>query len=211
MIDIPQFDRIAFTWINTDWSNAIFDVIMPLVTHFGDAAAVWLWIVFIALLMGWQVVRFVKTGQFTSQPRTIVKAVVFSCLYIALIYGVNAAAYNSLKHFFHRSRPFMQQNTILRVSPTTASVLGNDSSFPSGHAANAFMVAALLAKILRRKRYYLYGMAALVAFSRIYLGVHYPGDVFVGGSVGLSITYLMLFVCPLSCRITKENLFVSHN
>lgn len=211
MSDLSQFDRTVFAWINIDWSNPIFNVIMPWITHIGDAATVWLWIVFIGLLMSWQLAHSIETDQCTGQQRTIMKAVVLFCLYMALIYGVNAGAYSGLKHLFHRYRPFTQQTVILRVSPTTASVLGNDRSFPSGHAANSFMVAALLAERLRRKRYYLYGVAALVAFSRIYLGVHYPSDVLVGGCLGLYITWLMLFFCPLRNRIARENIFVLHN
>jgi len=211
MSDFSQFDRTAFSLINTDWSNPIFNAIMPWITHIGDPATVGLWIVFIGLLMGWQLAHSIETVQGRGQHRTIMKAVVLFCLYMALIYGVNAGAYIGLKHLFHRSRPFIQQTVMLRVSPTTASVLGNESSFPSGHAANAFMIAALFAERLRRKRSYLYGMAALVAFSRIYLGVHYPIDVFVGGCLGLSITWMMLFYCPLRNRIARENLFFSHN
>ena len=45
--------------------------------------------------------------------------------------------------------------------------MSNDSSFPSGHACNAFMIAALFAERLRRKRYILYGLAGVVALSRI--------------------------------------------
>lgn len=206
MSDLLQFDRAAFAWINTDWSNPIFNVVMPWVTHFADAASVFLWIVFIGLFMGRQLARSIGNGQGKEQRRIIMKAVVLFCLYMLLIYGVNAGAYNGLKHLFHRPRPFMQQTVILRVSPTTLSVSDNDSSFPSGHAANAFMVAVLLAERFRRKRYYLYGMAALVAFSRIYLGVHYPSDVLMGCLSGWSIASLMLYLYPP--RIAGDHLLV---
>ena len=192
MVDFLQFDRTVFVWINTDWSSSILDVIMPWITHLGDTATVWLWIALIGLLMIRQHARSNKTEQGEGQRHTIIKAVVFSYLYLALIYGVNAGAYTGLKHVSHRSRPFVEQTVTLRVSSTTASSLHNNSSFPSGHAANAFMVAALLAERFRRKRYGLYGMAGLVAVSRIYLGVHYPSDVLAGSCLGLSITWLML-------------------
>jgi membrane-associated phospholipid phosphatase len=88
---------------------------------------------------------------------------------------------------------------------------GWSNPVPSGHAANAFMVAALLSEWLRRKRYCLYGMAALVALSRIYLGVHYPGDVLVGACLGFSITWLMLFFYPLKSIMARGNLPGPHN
>lgn len=209
MSDLLQFDRDVFVWINTDWSNPVFNVVMPGVTHFADAASVFLWIVFIGLFMGRQLARSTGTDQGKVQRRMIMKAVVLFGLYMVLIYGVNAGAYNSLKHLVHRPRPFMQQTVILRVSPATASVMGNHSSFPSGHAANAFMVAVLLAERFRRKRYCLYGMAALVAFSRIYLGVHYPSDVLMGCLLGWSITSLMLYLYPPRNRTAGDLLLVS--
>lgn len=210
MISLPQLDRTIFVWINADWSNSIFDVIMPWITRLADAASVWLWIVFIGLLMGWQITHSVKAGQVSGNHRTIMRAIGSFCLYMALIYGVNAVAYNGLKHFFHRSRPFVQQTVILRVSSTTASNMSNDSSFPSGHACNAFMIAALFAERLRRKRYILYGLAGVVALSRIYLGVHYPSDVIMGACLGLAITWFMLFFPPLRSRMMRDDLLLSH-
>jgi len=211
MISLLQLDRTVFVWINDQWSNSIFDVIMPWVTHLGDAATVLLWIALIGLLMIRHLARSNRTDQGRGQRRTIMKAVALYCLYMALIYGVNAGVYTGLKDLFHRSRPFVQQTVILRVSSTTVSDLSNDGSFPSGHASNAFMIAALLAEWFRRKRYVFYGVAALVALSRIYLGVHYPSDVIVGGCLGITITWLMLLFRPLRNRITHEDLFLSPN
>ena len=208
MISLPQLDRTIFVWINADWSNSIFDVIMPWITRLADAASVWLWIVFMGLLIGWQMAHSVKAGQGSVNHRAIMRAIGLFCLYMALIYGVNAVAYNGLKHFFHRSRPFVQQTVILRVSSTTVSNMSNDSSFPSGHACNAFMIAALFAERLRRKRYILYGLAGVVALSRIYLGVHYPSDVIMGACLGLAITWFMLFFPPLRSRMMREDLLL---
>jgi undecaprenyl-diphosphatase len=208
MISLPQLDRTIFVWINTGWSNSVFDVIMPWISRLADAATIWLWIVFICLLMGWQITHLAKAGQGRGHHRATMRAIGLFCLYMVLIYGVNAGVFNGLKHLFHRSRPFLQQTVILRVSTTTASSLGNDSSFPSGHAGNAFMVVALLAERLRRKRYIFYGLAALVALSRIYLGVHYASDVIVGACLGLAITWFMLFFPPLRSRMMGEDLLL---
>jgi len=82
MSDFSQFDRTAFSLINTDWSNPIFNAIMPWITHIGDPATVGLWIVFIGLLMGWQLAHSIETVQGRGQHRTIMKAVVLFCLYI---------------------------------------------------------------------------------------------------------------------------------
>jgi undecaprenyl-diphosphatase len=206
MNDLLQLDKTVFAWINTGWSNPVFDVSMPWISRIADPFAVPLWIALIGLLIGRRLFHRVSIDRSGTGHREIMKAAALSVLYMVLIYGVNAEVYSGLKTLSHRPRPFVQQTVILRVSPADASALGGDRSFPSGHAANAFMVATLLAEWLRRKRCYLYGMAVLVALSRIYLGVHYPVDVLAGGCLGFSITWLMLFFYPLQNSMSIGNL-----
>jgi undecaprenyl-diphosphatase len=201
MIDFLQLDRAVFTWINITCSNSVFDVIMPWITSLGDATTVWLWLVLIGLLMIRHYYRSIGTGRDEGKRYTILKAFFFPCLYMVLIFGVNAGVYKGLKHLCQRPRPFLEQTVTLRVDSTSASFLRNSGSFPSGHACNAFMVATLFAGWFQRKRFGLYGLAALVALSRIYLGIHYPGDVLAGGCLGFAITWLMLFFHPLRNKI----------
>jgi undecaprenyl-diphosphatase len=62
------------------------------------------------------------------------------------------------------------------------------SSFPSGHAATSFACAATLARFApRRVAVLLYILAALIAYSRVYVGVHYPLDVLGGALLGLLV------------------------
>lgn len=60
-------------------------------------------------------------------------------------------------------------------------------SFPSGHATVAFASATVLALAVPRLRWPLYALAALIAFSRVYVGVHYPFDVLAGAVLGVAI------------------------
>lgn len=205
MTNLQQLDRTIFAWINVGWSNSVFDIFMPWISHTADPTTVWLWILVLGLLIGRQLAQGIKVCKRSGQRHVLMKAIGSFCLYTALIYGVNAAVYGGLKHLVHRPRPFAQQMVVLRVSSTTASGLPKDSSFPSGHACNAFMVAALFAQRLRRKRCVLYGMAGLVALSRIYLGVHYPSDVIAGACLSLAITWLMLSLRPQRDRATHED------
>jgi membrane-associated phospholipid phosphatase len=57
-------------------------------------------------------------------------------------------------------------------------------SMPSGHAATAFAGAVALAYLWRRGAAWFFLLAAAIAFSRVYVGVHYPGDVLVGAALG---------------------------
>ena len=61
------------------------------------------------------------------------------------------------------------------------------SSFPSGHAATGFACAYVLARIAPRFAVPLFVLAAGVAVSRVYVGVHYPLDVLVGATLGLAV------------------------
>ena len=58
------------------------------------------------------------------------------------------------------------------------------SSFPSGHSAAAFAFATGVGQVLPSAAVPLRALAALVAYSRVHTGVHYPGDVIVGSLIG---------------------------
>ena len=60
----------------------------------------------------------------------------------------------------------------------------SSTSFPSGHSASAAAFAVAVGDVLPALRLPLRAAAAIVAFSRVYTGVHYPGDVLVGATVG---------------------------
>ena len=63
----------------------------------------------------------------------------------------------------------------------------HDHSFPSGHAATSFACATTLALAFPRLAAPLYLLAAAIAYSRVYVGVHYPLDVLGGAALGIAI------------------------
>jgi undecaprenyl-diphosphatase len=88
------------------------------------------------------------------------------------------------KLLVHRHRPFVHQ-----LGPATTT-----HSFPSGHTATSFACAAVLASLAPRFRVPLFVLAALIAFSRLYNGDHFPLDVLAGAVLGLLVAAVVLRV-----------------
>lgn len=91
-----------------------------------------------------------------------------------------------IKWYFRRRRPFISiiQAIVIGKKPGTW-------SFPSGHSASAFSGAWLFSRHFPRLSALWYSLAGLVAFSRVYLGDHYPGDVVSGSTLGVLLSFLL--------------------
>jgi undecaprenyl-diphosphatase len=93
-----------------------------------------------------------------------------------------------LKFAIGRERPYV---AFPEQEPLTRSVL--DLSLPSGHAATSFAAATVLAALLPRSRAApLYLLAVAIAWSRVYVGVHYVSDVLAGAALGVAVALGLL-------------------
>ena len=101
-----------------------------------------------------------------------------------------ATVEHPIKKWFRRRRPFISLIEAIIVGRKPGSY-----SFPSGHSAAAFAGALLLAREYPAGARGFFGLASLVAFSRIYLGVHYPGDVLSGSLLGMVLA--RMYSCVL--------------
>ena len=65
-------------------------------------------------------------------------------------------------------------------------------SFPSNHAANICFISFFLSYIYSNRKKYFITLAILISISRVYIGVHYPVDIIVGGLIGMAVGYLII-------------------
>ena len=87
-----------------------------------------------------------------------------------------------LKALFDRERPplrYAEPDPLVRTP--------HDGSFPSGHAATSFAAATILSLAFPRLAPFLFVLAAAVAWSRVYVGVHYPLDILGGAVLGVLV------------------------
>lgn len=172
---LNQLDTQLFLLINGG-HNAFFD---PIMYWLSDKL---IWIPMYLLIVFLMVRRYKMRG-------------VLMLLFVGLVITLcDQTASGLLKNTVQRLRPSHEPalDGLIHLSKAGP---GGLYGFASSHAANVFGLATFLYFVLDDKfkilKYWLFIWAFLVAYSRIYNGVHYPGDVVVGSFIGVSYGYLM--------------------
>lgn len=163
---LSRFDTDAFFFLNRSLQNPILDSVMPFVTDLARQPWIVAGSVFAIIWMLARGSREVRIAALMLVATIIVSDQVSSALVKALV---------------ARPRPC---HALLGVHLLVG--CGSGYSFPSSHAVNNFAGALVLAYFIPRATAWLFGFAATVAFSRIYVGVHYPSDVLGGAAIGLA-------------------------
>ncbi|MBN9293356.1 MAG: phosphatase PAP2 family protein [Flavobacteriia bacterium] len=129
-----------------------------------------------------------------------VKAFAFFLMGVALLILLTDQSATITKKTVERYRPTHH----LEVGPQVHTVndyRGGTFGFYSGHAANTFGIAMLLFLTFRKRRtwikYTFFPFAILASYSRVYLGVHYPSDIFIGMLTGIFYGFLIFQILSL--------------
>lgn len=181
MTGLLQVDGEILLWIQDHLRNPILTPILKVLTSLGNSGI--LWIILAALFLVFRKTR--KAGVAGAI------ALIFSLLIVNL----------GLKPAVDRIRPYdvIEGLTCLIERQT-------DSSFPSGHASSAFAAALAFRFYLPQKKLSLglLILAGVIAFSRLYVGVHYPTDVLVGILCGILAALLSYGILRLVERKWKK-------
>ncbi|MCF8298881.1 MAG: phosphatase PAP2 family protein [Saprospiraceae bacterium] len=186
---IKQLDIDLFLFINGN-HNSFFDFVMFWLSD----KLIWipLYIFFLYLVI----------KHYKKQSITII-------LLIAILIALtDLISVHFFKNVFERLRP-CHNPTISHLVHLVKDHCGGQFSFVSSHATNSFGIATFLAFLLKDKIkfifLYLFVWAGLIAYSRIYLGVHFPLDVICGGILGFAIGFFVFTIFGLIQKAIYKN------
>ena len=171
MQELLQFDTALFLKINQGLSNNFFDWLMPLLRNR------FFWIPLYIFIVGFCIIKYKKTGLY-----------IISGLLLTFALG-DVISSRVIKPNVNRLRPCNDSSLAGQIN--TRVHCGTGKSFPSSHATNHFGLAVFLIGVFYRKWKAILPIgilwAASICFAQVYVGVHYPLDVFGGMILGTMV------------------------
>ena len=156
---IQNIDESIMLFFQEHIRCGVLNPIMVFVTYLGEAGALW---IIIALYL------IISKKNSPMGVDILVSVVLCFCINDLII-----------KNIFMRPRPFLTVPGLESIVRITFS-----SSFPSGHACAGFAASYAITKDSGGKLAWVYVVAALIAISRVYVGVHYTTDIIFGALIG---------------------------
>ena len=166
MVFIQNIDDSILMFIQNNIRCEFLDTIMPIVTSLGNGGAIWIVIMIIMLISK----KYHKYG--------VILGITLLCSYIL--------GEQIIKNIIARARP-------CNINPSIQMLISipKSYSFPSGHSSNSFAAAIILYKANKSWGKAAVVLATLIAFSRMYLYVHYPSDVLCGSIMGIIVALII--------------------
>lgn len=166
-----SIDRSVFLFLNRSVANPVLDVVMPFLTE-TDNWHIPILIIWLSLII------------FGGKKGRIVALLVVVILTLS-----DQLSSSVVKPLVNRVRPcFVVEGVRLLIEQSRS------PSFPSSHAANMASMATLFSVKYRRQTALFVSIALLVAYSRIYVGVHYPSDLLGGALLGVVCAVVVLWI-----------------
>lgn len=181
-----NFDLPILDWIQANLQSGFMDFLMPIITKFGDGGVFWILVALILLITP----KYRKTGL---------------AMAIGLVMGV-VICNIILKPLVGRPRPYDFQMTEYGREILLLVKRQSDFSFPSGHTIASF--EACVPMLINDKKLGIPAtiLAVLVAFSRLYLYLHYPTDVLFSLVIGTLFGIIGTILAPkILNRIPNQN------
>lgn len=172
---ITNIDFSILYWIQDNLRNSFMDFVMPLFSNLQDGGLIWISIAVVML--------------FFKRTRYCGIAVLFAMGIDTLIteYGI--------KNIVCRVRPcnLVDDVNMLVKKPTSY-------SFPSNHSASAFAGAVAVMLTIKKKAWTIpaFVFSGIISFSRMYVFVHFPSDVFAGILLGSAVAVLVCFLMKIT-------------
>ena len=167
---IQNIDNSILQFIQINMRSSIMDKVMPLITDMGNGAIIWMLIAIVFLI----------NKKYRRYGLMIIVALML-CFIVGNL---------SIKPLVSRVRPFNAApllDGLLIKQPT-------DFSFPSGHTMCSFASGVVIFYMNRRIGIFALIISSLIGFSRLYLYVHYPSDVFSGMVIGILLGSLSIII-----------------
>ncbi|MBT8190221.1 MAG: phosphatase PAP2 family protein [Bacteroidia bacterium] len=184
---LVNIDETIFQWINSDLSNTVFDAILVPFRH------KMFWIPLYLFLILFISVNFNRE-----------KWLIFAMIGLTVLISDTSSS-KIIKNNVERIRPCH----VVELNPVSRVPCSQGYSFTSSHATNHFAIGLFFFGLFSftKWKWLFIAWAGIIAFSQVYVGVHYPFDVLAGGILGILIGIMTLRLY----RFLNKKIFITEN